>query len=50
MHAYISQKLQSLIKDTLYYFNQECNDFLDRIGKSMLEGMYVCRSSVLNID
>jgi hypothetical protein len=33
-----------------YYFNQECGDFFDRIGKTMLKRMYVLRSSVLNID
>jgi hypothetical protein len=32
------------------YFNQVCGDFFDRIGKRMLKMMYVCRSSVLNID
>jgi hypothetical protein len=31
------------------YFNQECGDFFDR-SKSMLKKMYVCWSSVLNID
>ena len=35
---------------TCYYFNQECDDFFDRIGKTMLKRMYVLRSSVLNID
>jgi hypothetical protein len=44
-------KLQFLIENTCYYFNQECGDFfLDRIGKTMLKRMYVLRSSVLNID
>ena len=42
------QKLQCLI--TCYYFNQERGDLFDRIGKTMLTMMYVCRSSVLNID
>ena len=42
--------LQFLIYDPCYYFNQECGDFFDRIGNSMLKRMYVCRSSVLNID
>jgi hypothetical protein len=44
------QKLQFLIGDTCYYFNQECGDFFDRIGKTMLKRMYVLRSSVLDID
>ena len=44
------QKLQFLIGDTRYYSNQECGDFFDRIGKTMLKRVYVLRSSVLNID
>jgi hypothetical protein len=32
--------------DTCYYFNQDCGDLFDRIGKSMLKRMYVWRSSV----
>ena len=43
-------KLQFLIGDIRYYFNQECGDFIDRIGKTMLKSMHVFRSSVLNID
>ena len=31
------QKLQFLIEDTCYYFNQECGDFFFLIGKSMLK-------------
>ena len=42
--------LQFLIGDTCYYYNQECGDFLDPIGKSMLKSMHVYRSSVLDID
>jgi hypothetical protein len=46
------QKVQGLIGDTCYYFNQECVDFFDYLGKSMFKRvyMYVRRSSVLNID
>ena len=44
------QKLQCLIGDTCYYFKQECGDFFDRIGKTILKSMYVFRSSVLHID
>ena len=44
------QKLQFLIEDTCYYFDQECGDLFDRIGKCMLKRVYVCRSSALNID
>ena len=44
------QKLQCLIGDTCYHFNQECDDFFDRIGKSMFKRMYIFRSIVLNID
>ena len=33
------QKLQFLIGDTCYYFNQMCGDFFDRIGKTMLKRM-----------
>ena len=44
------QILQFLIGDTCFYFNQECGDFFDRIGKTMLKRMYVLRSSVLDID
>jgi len=44
------QKLQVVIGDTCYYFSQECGDFFDRIGKSMLKMIYVCLSSVLYID
>ena len=35
-------KLQFLIGDTCYYFNQKCGDFFDRIDKTMLKRMYVC--------
>ena len=44
------QKLQFLIRDICCYINQECGDFFDRIGKSMLKRMYVFPSSVLDID
>ena len=44
------QKLPFLIGDACYYLSQVCGDFFDRIGKIMLKRMYVCRSSVLNID
>ena len=44
------QKLQCLIGDTCYHFNQECDDFFDRIGKSIFKRMYIFRSIVLNID
>ena len=44
------QKLQFLIGDTFYYFNQECGDFFDQISKSMLKRVYVYILSVLNID
>ena len=47
-HPY--KKLQFLIGDTFYYFNQKCGDFFDRIGNVCLKRMYICRSSVLNID
>jgi hypothetical protein len=39
-----------LIGETCYFFNQECGDYFDRIGKTMLKRMYVFRTSVLNID
>jgi hypothetical protein len=44
------QKLHlfSLIWGTCYYPNEECGDLFDRIDKSMLKRMYVCRC--LNID
>ena len=35
-----------LIWDTCYYFNQECGDLFDRMGKIMLKRMYAWRSSV----
>ena len=38
------QKLQFLIGDTCCYFNFECGDFFDRIGKTMLKRVYVLRS------
>jgi hypothetical protein len=44
------QKLQFLIGDTCYYFSQECGDFFDGMGKTMLKRMYVFRSFVSNID
>jgi hypothetical protein len=44
------QKLQFFIGDTCYYSSQEWGDVFDRIGKNILKRMYVCRSSVLNID
>jgi hypothetical protein len=31
-------------EDTCYYFDQECGDLFDRIGKCMLKRVYVCRS------
>ena len=43
-------KLQFLIGDTCYYLNQECGDFFNRIGKSMLKRMHVFRLSAVNID
>ena len=46
------QKVQFLIGDTCYYFNQEWGDFFSQIhvGKRMFKRVYVCQSSVLNID
>jgi hypothetical protein len=35
-----------LIWGACYYFNKECGDLFDRIGKGMLKRMYVCQSSV----
>jgi hypothetical protein len=36
--------------DTCYCFKQKCDEFFDRIGKSVLKRVYVWRSNVLNID